>query len=538
MKKFLALLFVCAGLTAMAITPRTVTNAPQLNKHVGKEVKLQNQVKATTPMVLKSNTFAKQVVDKALRPSFANPLTPQRFFRENNLTPEDNMLLKKGANRVATDDVTKVKIPFLEGYEYDSDGDSLALATECYQGGWDFQLEPIEGEANWYTGSLYFVAPQYYYVNAEEDWFALQTGVFIIDSVTTTADSVNWVMDGNTKRTKVYGDTTEYIIMVTEDYVFEQVDTLPDFIFGYFMSDGSMYLPDGFTYLVEYDINTTTETQTRVNPRAEWSESTITTVDTTEVYRITDFFRDTYILNATGTHTFDLDYYPSGTLYTDYVANVYMFQRNDSVIVWNLWGLGFPGNLMTVDQSAGTMTFPTQLCQTYDYTESKEYLEAQYPQYVSLFDWTDADKIINVDLQWDEEGDCIVLDSQYNEPIELDTEITGTVDENLTIKWNATNLSAYMNFNGNSIMVGGYYPFVHNVLSLLPAGPDFLRGDVNEDEQVNIADVTALIDFLLSGDFDSINYDNADCNLDGTVNIADVTALIDYLLAGTWPAAE
>jgi len=61
-----------------------------------------------------------------------------------------------------------------------------------------------------------------------------------------------------------------------------------------------------------------------------------------------------------------------------------------------------------------------------------------------------------------------------------------------------------------------------------------LLGDVNGDGSVNISDVTALIDYLLSGNASGINLSGADCNQDGSVNIADVTALIDYLLSGTW----
>ena len=61
-----------------------------------------------------------------------------------------------------------------------------------------------------------------------------------------------------------------------------------------------------------------------------------------------------------------------------------------------------------------------------------------------------------------------------------------------------------------------------------------LRGDVNGDNTVNIADVTALIDYLLSGNASGVNVAAADCNQDSSVNIADVTALIDYLLSGTW----
>lgn len=54
-------------------------------------------------------------------------------------------------------------------------------------------------------------------------------------------------------------------------------------------------------------------------------------------------------------------------------------------------------------------------------------------------------------------------------------------------------------------------------------------GDVNGDGGINISDVTALIDLLLSGGEISAG---ADVNGDGQVNISDVTALIDRLLSG------
>ena len=60
-----------------------------------------------------------------------------------------------------------------------------------------------------------------------------------------------------------------------------------------------------------------------------------------------------------------------------------------------------------------------------------------------------------------------------------------------------------------------------------------LRGDVNCDNDVNISDVTALIDLLLGGG--TISNSAADCNQDGQVSISDVTVLIDYLLSGNWP---
>lgn len=59
-----------------------------------------------------------------------------------------------------------------------------------------------------------------------------------------------------------------------------------------------------------------------------------------------------------------------------------------------------------------------------------------------------------------------------------------------------------------------------------------MRGDVNSDGNVNIADVTFLIDYLLGGNSLDITTSTADTNGDGNINIADVTMLIDYLLGG------
>lgn len=61
--------------------------------------------------------------------------------------------------------------------------------------------------------------------------------------------------------------------------------------------------------------------------------------------------------------------------------------------------------------------------------------------------------------------------------------------------------------------------------------PQGLKGDVNNDSHVNISDVTALIDYILSSDSE-INQSNADTNSDGSINISDVTNLIDMILGG------
>jgi hypothetical protein len=62
--------------------------------------------------------------------------------------------------------------------------------------------------------------------------------------------------------------------------------------------------------------------------------------------------------------------------------------------------------------------------------------------------------------------------------------------------------------------------------------PDFVRGDVDGDNNVNIGDVTALIDMLLTGEEAPAG---ADCDNNNAVNISDVTTLVDFLLSGNWP---
>ena len=57
-----------------------------------------------------------------------------------------------------------------------------------------------------------------------------------------------------------------------------------------------------------------------------------------------------------------------------------------------------------------------------------------------------------------------------------------------------------------------------------------LTGDVNDDGMVDIEDVTALIDYLLSNDSALINTANADIDGDGAINITDVTELLNRLL--------
>ena len=94
-----------------------------------------------------------------------------------------------------------------------------------------------------------------------------------------------------------------------------------------------------------------------------------------------------------------------------------------------------------------------------------------------------------------------------------------------------------MNYNCSLYKTFWYDSFYNDYVPFLPAATfayrkvQTLRGDVDGDGIVNIADVTRLIDLLLRG---AEAPDAADCDRDGSTGIADVTAIIDYLLSGTW----
>lgn len=60
--------------------------------------------------------------------------------------------------------------------------------------------------------------------------------------------------------------------------------------------------------------------------------------------------------------------------------------------------------------------------------------------------------------------------------------------------------------------------------------PEVNPGDANNDGHVSIADVTALIDYLLGNAPENFSEANADVNQDTNISIADITGIIDILL--------
>ena len=66
-------------------------------------------------------------------------------------------------------------------------------------------------------------------------------------------------------------------------------------------------------------------------------------------------------------------------------------------------------------------------------------------------------------------------------------------------------------------------------------GPEFIRGDANGDEVIDVADVTYLINYLFLGGPAPDPLEAGDANSDGVVDIADTMYLINYLFIGGSP---
>ena len=65
------------------------------------------------------------------------------------------------------------------------------------------------------------------------------------------------------------------------------------------------------------------------------------------------------------------------------------------------------------------------------------------------------------------------------------------------------------------------------VINGIAEEPSWLRGDVNGDGDVNVIDITALIDAIMN---DDTSNPRADVNEDGEINVIDITALIDIIM--------
>ena len=103
----------------------------------------------------------------------------------------------------------------------------------------------------------------------------------------------------------------------------------------------------------------------------------------------------------------------------------------------------------------------------------------------------------------------------------IDTKMTGTVEFDVE-----ANETYYVFCTGSKLSFGGY-----EFVSGNGGQSDIVVGDANGDGAVTIVDVSTIVDFLLNGNTNFINMNNADINGDGAVSITDVSSLVNMILS-------
>ena len=273
-------------------------------------------------------------------------------------------------------------------------------------------------------------------------------------------------------------ETIQHFYLVNEAWIMNEGD-LADVV-GRILDDGSMVIEDGFGYYIE-EVKTTTITS---------KGTTRVMSDTTRSVSL--IYRDTRLVKPNGKHEFVNE--SNGETRS---CDVYMYQSNDTVYVMNLYGYGYGENYMVVTEE-GTMSYPQQ--------PLRDIVDADYP---------------GGDGMW------------YNNSVVDGQTVAGNEGEVTpeVITWGLTRPGdkdgLWYGWDNNRLYFTDGQSFVLPVTTL--------RGDVNGSGTVEIADVTSLIDALLSGDQSLINIKNSDVSLDGEITIGDVTLLIDFLLSGVWP---
>jgi len=368
-------------------------------------------------------------------------------------------------------------ICFIHQYDWQESATGSILVEKydpCQIGGW---MTSIEADAD---GNLVLVGGMTTYeVNQpiKVDNTAGTVTLEVTDEPFATIDlgSETTVSAGNT----ITVSKAQCFYVVNEEWILNEGDLAS--VEGRILDDGSIVIDGGFGYYIE-DVTTTTITSKGVSRVMSDTTRTVSLI-----------YRDTRLMVPNGKHEFVNE--SNGEARS---CDVYMYQSNDTVYVMNLYGYGWGENFIVLNQD-GTMSYPEQ--------PLRDIVDADYPDGDGL--WYNTSVV---------DGEMVAGNQGEAAPEALTWGLTRPSDHD-----------------------GRWYGWDNNVLYftndqefVLPSS-GLLRGDANGDGIIDVSDITALIDALLSENFDGINLANADASLDDTIGIEDVTMIADYLLVGLWP---
>lgn len=574
MKKLLALLFVCAGLTAMAINPVH----PQVEKM------------PKGSMLMKSNTLSNDLTKHVVNGNLQGSL--QEFFKTHDVS--SNKLMKRVPRRANSyQDIegswiySGVNYVDGEPVSYSMTGmditvDSIVEAENyCLvsMGTWPFAVDP-DGTGTEYQASDYGVIDAVGSYEPETNEFGILggwMGIYMMNATKENQGTRNyklnvksWYVGLCDENSHVPGEGEDGTVASgTVDLDMGMINIEGKFAAAQAWTEYNYVISTNYwnqivSLLAQNNIDTDDETVILyiINLFEDYCSS-VTMVDST-FQAGPVFVGDNMMILPNATHNFDqvrkgklndtvwvqvphVYELETGdtTVYTkemvyDTLVNItepvfaYQGENNDTIFTWNLWGIAnIPDRVFTLTAD-GTVSFPLQAARYEDMSDYDEMYAASgydFSNNFYNFKWMYA--------PYNEGG----VQGFYETDVTQDDNACGVNEDMDVITWDGTDIMDIVTTEDDPdhFMFGiGYYPFINNMLTFdmpltLPEPVETWKlGDVNHDTFVNVADVTALIQYILtSGEAPEVFYvgqANCDGDANATLNVADVTALIQIVL--------
>ena len=571
MKKFLALLFVCAGLTAMAVNPvhTSRTTVKKMNKGA---------------MLMKDNKLSNQLIQNAAaKPmmKFGQKGSLNEFVKTHDLS--QNLVMKRAPKRATYTDIagnwiyTGIESAVSNGtatptwyqmaalnFKIDSIFEDNGYC-QVNLGVMPFQTDPYGGTAQskpgyyyyfpdcyaWYepaTDSIgifggwsdkepltasksgrttYTLTSKFWYTGIGSEDLILNRNAASFSNGTVASGVVNWD-NGVIAIDEPFG--------AIEAYVTKKIQ-ISSTVWNNIISGFGLNNPDDYDMayiLLNY--------QSLLNQYG--FNYTVTTTDST--FSALNLYEDNVFVMPTAYHSFeriskredtDSVFVGEEFVYDSVQVNevpVFLYQNatNDTINVWNLWNLSnYPDVQFAIDANA-VVNFYWQPVYWEDMTPyNEQYASAGYTFTNQFFNFHSTyapynqDGVVgyyNTGLDWEDT------------PAEINAELN-------EITWNATdvmNVFTMASENDQYMrMAFNYPPMVNNKLTVLynltlPEPTETWKlGDVNHDGEVDVTDVSIAINYVLGKDYEVFYVEQADLDSDPSkVDVGDISVLIGMVL--------
>ena len=96
-----------------------------------------------------------------------------------------------------------------------------------------------------------------------------------------------------------------------------------------------------------------------------------------------------------------------------------------------------------------------------------------------------------------------------------------------TYTYDSNNRLTKVVYDNGTTITYSYDALGNRISKKVTGSPAEIRGDVDGDGHVTMADVYAIVDFIMGKNPSPFNENMADVNQDGMVNVADVTKTVD-----------